>query len=90
MFPAFGMLSVMSNTSLEIKLQPAERTQLEKWESSHPTLTVSTDTSAESVAGQGFPADTENRRVRRFFLGSAEPENRRGRLDVEGFQSLSR
>jgi transposase len=27
----------MSNTSLRIKLQPAERTQLEKWESSHGT-----------------------------------------------------
>jgi transposase len=31
------MLSPMSNTSLAIKLQPAERTQLEKWESSHGT-----------------------------------------------------
>ena len=31
------MLSFMSNTSLAITLQPAERTQLEKWESSHGT-----------------------------------------------------
>ena len=31
------MLSCMSNTSLAIKLQPAERTQLEKWECSHGT-----------------------------------------------------
>jgi DNA-binding XRE family transcriptional regulator len=31
------MLSFMSNTSLAIKLQPAERTQVEKWESSHGT-----------------------------------------------------
>jgi FixJ family two-component response regulator len=31
------MPSFMSNTSLAIKLQPAERTQLEKWESSHGT-----------------------------------------------------
>ena len=31
------MLSFMSNTSLAIKLQPAERTQLEKWECSHGT-----------------------------------------------------
>jgi FixJ family two-component response regulator len=31
------MLAVMPNTSLSIELQPAERTQLEKWESSHGT-----------------------------------------------------
>ena len=31
------MISLMPNTSLAIKLQPAERTQLEKWESSHGT-----------------------------------------------------
>ena len=31
------MLTVMPNTSLSIELQPAERTQLEKWESSHGT-----------------------------------------------------
>jgi transposase len=31
------MLSLMSNTSLAIELDPAERTQLEKWESSHGT-----------------------------------------------------
>ena len=31
------MLSLMSNTSLAIKLQPADRMQLEKWESSHGT-----------------------------------------------------
>src|ERR1700704_4912679 len=31
------MLTVMPNTSLSIGLQPAERTQLEKWESSHGT-----------------------------------------------------
>ena len=31
------MLAFMSNTSLVIKLQPAERAQLEKWESSHGT-----------------------------------------------------
>jgi len=31
------MISLMPNTSLAIKLQPAERTQLEKWESSHAT-----------------------------------------------------
>src|SRR5450759_4009390 len=36
-FSAIAMLSLMSNTSLAIKLQPAERTQLEKWESSHGT-----------------------------------------------------
>ena len=31
------MLSLMPNASLAIKLQPAERMQLEKWESSHGT-----------------------------------------------------
>ena len=31
------MISLMPNTSLAIKLQPAERLQLEKWESSHGT-----------------------------------------------------
>jgi transposase len=31
------MLSLMPNTSLAIKLQPAERTQLEKWGASHST-----------------------------------------------------
>src|SRR5437016_5448126 len=31
------MISLMPNTSLAIKLQPAERTQLEKWESSYGT-----------------------------------------------------
>src|SRR5437016_12622071 len=31
------MISLMPNTSLAIKLQPAERTQLEKWGSSHST-----------------------------------------------------
>ena len=31
------MISLMPNTSLAIKLQPAERTQLEKWGSSHGT-----------------------------------------------------
>ena len=31
------MLAVMPNTSLSIELQPAERTQFEKWESSHGT-----------------------------------------------------
>src|SRR5512132_821868 len=31
------MISRMPNTSLAIKLQPAERTQLEKWESAHGT-----------------------------------------------------
>ena len=31
------MISLMPNTSLAIKLEPAERTQLEKWESAHGT-----------------------------------------------------
>src|SRR2546426_5279212 len=31
------MISVMPNTSLAIELQPAERTQLEQWESAHGT-----------------------------------------------------
>jgi transposase len=31
------MITLMSNTSVAIKLQPAERTQLESWESSHGT-----------------------------------------------------
>lgn len=34
---AIGMLWLMPNTSLAIELQPAERRQLEKWESSHGT-----------------------------------------------------
>jgi hypothetical protein len=32
-----GMISVMPNTGLAIELQPAERTQLEQWESAHGT-----------------------------------------------------
>ncbi len=31
------MIAVMPNTGLAIKLQPAERTQLEQWESAHGT-----------------------------------------------------
>src|SRR5207249_7157598 len=31
------MISVMANTGLTIELQPAERTQLEQWESAHGT-----------------------------------------------------
>src|SRR5438445_8294364 len=31
------MISLMPNTSLAIQLEPAERTQLEKWESSYGT-----------------------------------------------------
>src|SRR2546430_6946773 len=31
------MISFMSNTGLAIELQPAERTQLEQWESAHGT-----------------------------------------------------
>src|SRR5580692_716808 len=31
------MISVMPNTGLAIELQPAERTQLEQWESAHRT-----------------------------------------------------
>ena len=31
------MITLMPNTSVAIKLQPAERTQLETWESSHGT-----------------------------------------------------
>ena len=31
------MIALMPNTSVAIKLQPAERTQLETWESSHGT-----------------------------------------------------
>jgi hypothetical protein len=32
-----GIISVMPNTGLAIELQPAERTQLEQWESAHGT-----------------------------------------------------
>src|SRR5437879_9593695 len=32
-----AMISFMSNTGLAIELQPAERTQLEQWESAHGT-----------------------------------------------------
>jgi len=31
------MISAMPNTGLAIELQPAERTQLEQWESAHGT-----------------------------------------------------
>jgi transposase len=35
--PVIAMVSLMPNTSVAIKLQAAERTQLERWESSHGT-----------------------------------------------------
>ncbi|HEY6307846.1 MAG TPA: IS630 family transposase, partial [Candidatus Angelobacter sp.] len=37
MISAMGMLSVMPNKGLAIELHPAERTQLEQWESAHGT-----------------------------------------------------
>src|SRR2546430_17425869 len=37
MFSGLAMISVMPNTGLTIELQPAERTQLEQWESAHGT-----------------------------------------------------
>src|SRR5207248_256127 len=37
MFSGLAMISFMSNTGLAIELQPAERTQLEQWESAHGT-----------------------------------------------------
>lgn len=49
------MLSLMSNTSQAIKLQSAERTQLEKWESSHGTpqqVAVRCRIILKAVAGQ--------------------------------------
>jgi len=36
-FPAIAMIFLMPNLSLAIQLEPAERTQLEKWRSSQGT-----------------------------------------------------
>src|ERR1700724_3865424 len=62
------MISVMPNTGLAIELQPAERTQLEQWESAHGTpqqVALRCRIILDAVAGEPNVAIAEKLRVSR-------------------------
>src|ERR1700752_5359930 len=61
------MISVMPNTGLAIELQPAERLQLEQWESAHGTpqqVALRCRIVLRAVAGQQNVAIAEGLRLR--------------------------
>src|SRR5438105_15952180 len=76
------MISVMPNTGLAIELQPAERTQLEQWESAHGTpqqVALRCRIILRAVAGQQNVAIAEG-------LGGSRPTVQvwRKRVHAEG------
>jgi DNA-binding CsgD family transcriptional regulator len=60
------MISVMPNTGLAIELQPAERIQLEQWESAHGMPQI-----LRAVAGQQNVAIAEGLGVSRATVAQA-------------------
>jgi hypothetical protein len=78
-----GMISVMPNTGLAIELQPAERTQLEQWESAHGTpqqVALRCRIILRAVAGKKEERESKERALLCFpispFHCSKETENR--------------
>src|SRR5437899_11029255 len=87
------MISAMPNTGLAIELQPAERTQLEQWESAHGTpqqVALRCRIILRAVAGQQNVAIAAGLGVSRPTVQLAEAGARTGHRGGLGDRSRSR